>query len=217
MTTLAQDGVIRVNIWTRIAREAGQYALQDVTGIMPCFIDSELTGDGLPVICETDVYGAITAVATQSAMLNATPIFFADLTIRHPENDNAELLWHCGPFPYKLKKEGVEARIGDHYILDSKCPGVAEWEIKGGDISICRFGGSKDEYKFLVAEGRGVEGSWTRGAFVWVEFNNWTALERKLIYGPYIHHVAGIHGKIASVIEEALRYIPGVEFDSADR
>ncbi len=30
MTTLAQDGIIRVNMWTRIAREAGQYAANRV-------------------------------------------------------------------------------------------------------------------------------------------------------------------------------------------
>ena len=37
------------------------------------------------------------------AMLKASSLnkglpFLADLTIRHPENENAELLWHCGPF-----------------------------------------------------------------------------------------------------------------------
>lgn len=31
MTSLSQDGVIRVNMWTRIAREAGQYAALKLT------------------------------------------------------------------------------------------------------------------------------------------------------------------------------------------
>lgn len=191
-------------------------ALQDMTGIMPCFIDSELTGEGLPIACESDIYGAVSALVAQAAMQGTTPTFFADLTIRHPENDNAELLWHCGPFPLKLKKEGTEAKIGTHYILDSKCPGVAEWEIKGGDISICRFGGSNGKYKFLVAEGKGVDGPWNRGTYVWVEFKNWPALEKRIIHGPYIHHVAGIHGKIAAALAEALKYIPGIECEIAE-
>jgi hypothetical protein len=140
-------------------------------------------------------------------------VFFADLTVRHPKNDNAELLWHCGSFPYKLKKEGARAGIGEHYVLDSKCPGVAEWEIKGGDISICRFDGINGRYSLLAAEGKGVEGPGNRGTYVWVEFENWPELERKFIYGPYIHHVAGIHGKIKQVMAEALRYIPGLEPD----
>ncbi|MDO8685159.1 MAG: L-fucose/L-arabinose isomerase family protein [Clostridiales bacterium] len=191
-------------------------ALQDATGLMPCFVNSELTGEGLPVICETDICGAVTAVMTQAAMMGKTPIFFADLTIRHPENDNAELLWHCGPFPYKLKKEGAEAKIGEHYILDGKCPGVAEWEIKGGDITICRFDGDNGKYSFLTATGRGVEGPKNRGTYVWIEFKDWPSLEKKIINGPYIHHVAGIHGKIMPIMIEALKYIPGIEPDMVE-
>lgn len=187
--------------------------LQQITGIMPCFANSELTGGGLPVACETDICGAVSAVMAQASMMGETPVFFADLTIRHPENDNAELLWHCGPFPHKLKKDGAPASIGSHYVLDSKCPGVAEWEIKGGDISICRFDGINGRYSVISAEGKGVEGPKNRGTYVWVEFKDWPKLERKLIYGPYIHHVAGIHGRIKAVLEEALRYIPGLEPD----
>lgn len=185
-------------------------ALQDALGIMPCFINSELTGEGLPVVCETDVCGAVSAVITEAAMLYETPVFFADVTIRHPENDQAELLWHCGPFPLKLIKEGTEPKIGEHYVLPSHCPGVAEWEIKGGDISICRFDGVKGKYSIMVAEGIGIDGPRNRGTYVWVQFKDWPALERKLIYGPYIHHVAGIHGKIAAVVKEALRYLPDI-------
>jgi hypothetical protein len=29
----------------------------------------------------------------------------ADFTIRHPENDQAELLWHCGSFPVGIAKK----------------------------------------------------------------------------------------------------------------
>ena len=31
--------------------------------------------------------------------------------LRHPQNDNAELLWHCGPFPYSLKDPASKARL----------------------------------------------------------------------------------------------------------
>jgi len=31
MSSLAEDGVVRVNMWTRIAREAGQYAAEKLT------------------------------------------------------------------------------------------------------------------------------------------------------------------------------------------
>lgn len=188
-------------------------AMQSSIGIMPCFANSELTGEGLPVVCETDICGAVTAVITQAAMAGRSPIFFADLTVRHPTNNNAELLWHCGSFPYALKKQDSPAGISNHYILDSECPGVVEWEIKGGDITICRFDGIKGEYSLLAAKGKGIDGPKCKGSYVWVEFENWPELERKIIYGPYIHHVAGIHGDIIPVLKEALRYLPGIAGD----
>ena len=33
-------------------------------------------------------------------------------------------------------------------------------------------------------------------------------LEEKFIFGPYIHHVAGVYGKYSRAIEEAARYLP---------
>lgn len=177
-------------------------ALQDVTGVMPCYVNSELTEESIPVVCETDIHGAISAVIAQAAMMYKTPVFFSDITIRHPDNDNAELLWHCGPFPFSLKKEGETGRISEHYVLHSQCPGVAEWEIRGGEISICRFDGDNGCYSMFAAEGKGVDGPKTRGTYVWVEFENWPEIERKLITGPYIHLVAGIHGRIKPVLLE---------------
>ncbi|MHB8278532.1 MAG: L-fucose/L-arabinose isomerase family protein [Candidatus Humimicrobiaceae bacterium] len=188
-------------------------ALQNSTGIMPCFVNSELTGEGLPVMCETDVCGAVSAIITQTAAMGETPIFFADLTIRHPENNNAVLLWHCGPFPYKLKKEGTEGKIVKHYLLDSKCPGVGEWEIKGGDISLCRFDGDNGKYSFMITTGKGINGPKVRGTYLWTELKDWSSFEKKIVYGPYIHHVVGIHAKVSDVLVEALKYIPGVEVD----
>jgi len=188
-------------------------ALQDSIGLMPCFVNSELTGEGLPVVCETDVCGAVTAIITQVAAMGKTPTFFADLTIRHPENNNAVLLWHCGNFPYKLKKETEAGKIIKHYMLSSNCPGVGEWEIKGGDISMCRFNGDNEKYKFLIAEGKGVDGPKTKGTYLWVELKDWISFEKKIVYGPYIHHIVGIHAKVSSVLKEALKYIPDIEID----
>jgi hypothetical protein len=45
---------------------------------------------------------------------------------------------------------------------------------------------------------------------------NWPRWEQKLIYGPYIHHVAGIHGRLAPVLHEACKYIPGLEPDPVE-
>jgi L-fucose isomerase-like protein len=186
----------------------------DAVGIMPCFTMSELTDDGLPVICEADIHGAVTAVLAQGAMLGETPVFLADLTNRHPQNDNAELLWHCGVFPKSLMKEGVEPALTSQY--NRKVPAVAEWEIKGGDITVARFDGAGGEYSLLMGHGKGVQGPATIGTYLWVEFNDWPQWEHKFIYGPYIHHCVGVHGKVAPALYEACRYIPGLKADPVD-
>lgn len=189
-------------------------ALQDALGIIPCFVDSELTDEGLPTVCETDIHGAITAVMTQAARFGETPIFFADLTIRHPENPNAELLWHCGTFPFSLRKEDSEASISDQY--GANCPAAGNWEIRGGDITVSRFDGLKGEYNLLMGHGKGISGPKNMGTYLWVEFNDWPLWEHKFIYGPYIHHCIGIHGNVAPALYEACKYIPGLNADPVD-
>ena len=42
-------------------------ALQGEIGIMPCAANSLLNEEGLPVVCETDIHGAITAVMAEAA------------------------------------------------------------------------------------------------------------------------------------------------------
>lgn len=188
-------------------------ALQEGLGIMPCFINAELTDMGIPAACEADINGAVTAALLQASNFGSSSVFFADVTVRHPENDNAELLWHCGPFPYSLKSEKSPARIGNHYVLTSGCPGVAEWEIKKGDVSIARFDEMNGRYSLFMGEARGIDGPYTRGTYLWIEVDNWPLWEEKLIRGPYIHHVVGVHGKYTSVLKEACRYIPELEPD----
>jgi len=191
-------------------------ALQDALGLMPCFVHGELTSMAIPVSCETDINGAITCAMLQAVALNAKPIFFADLTIRHPENDNSELLWHCGPFPVDLADPESKPKVAEHYVLPGKQPGVGEFRIKGGEITISRFDGDHGDYSLLFGCTRGTAGPYTRGTYVWVEVDNWPLWEERIIYGPYIHHVAGIHGNFTASLYEACKYITGLTPDPVE-
>ncbi len=189
-------------------------ALQKAFGVMPCFAHSLLSDQGIPVACETDVHGAISMELAQAATMYQEPSFLADLTVRHPEDDNAELLWHCGPFPLSLAKG--KARIGKHFIMESRSPGVSEWEIEGGDLSILRFDGDNSQYRLFASHAKGTTGPFNKGTYLWAKFKNWARIEEKFIYGPYIHHVAGVHGRIVPVIYEAAKYMNGVEFEPGE-
>jgi len=204
---LALEKRIRENALSALAVQCWS-ALQTTLGISACFVHGEITGDGYPVACETDIHGAISSVLLQAARFGETPTFFADLTIRHPGDDNAELLWHCGPFPLKLIDDEAEKQgIGGHYILPGVCRGVSEWRIKGGPISIARFDGERGDYSLLIGHAEGTKGPKNRGTYVWIKVKDWPMWEEKVIYGPYIHHVAGIHGHVAPVLYEACKYI----------
>jgi len=191
-------------------------SLQKIYGIMPCLVNSILSDEGLPCACETDIHGAISAVMIQAACMNEKAHFFGDITVRHPEKSNVELLWHCGPFPFSLAKDPSRAEAGNHWILTEGEFGTCEWEIKGGDITIARFDGDGGDYRLLIGEGRGVDGPFTRGTYVWFETGNWPKWERKIVKGPYIHHIAGIHGKVGDILLEACNYIPGLMPDPVE-
>lgn len=53
-------------------------ALQGEIGIMPCAANSLLNEEGLPVVCETDIHGAVTADPGGAAGMDETRTFFAD-------------------------------------------------------------------------------------------------------------------------------------------
>ena len=181
--------------------------LRSAFGIGSCFLWGALTDDGIPVACETDVLGAVGTAVAMGAARDDTRPFFADITVRHPSNDNAELLWHCGPFPVSLAKDkGVKPPV-------MQCKG--QWEIKGGDVTIVRMGAAKGKYSMFADEARGTDGPKTNGTYLWIETDNWPKWERKFVTGPYIHHVTGIHGKFKAVIHEALKYVGCIEPDDA--
>lgn len=186
-------------------------ALQSELGIMPCAANALLNEEGFPVVCETDIHGAVTALMAEAAALGEARSFFADWTVRHPDNENGELLQHCGPWPISVARE--KPRIG--YPLAFDHPGAVEAEAKHGDMTLCRFDGDNGEYSLLLGHARGVDGPYTKGTYVWVEVENLPRLENKLVCGPYIHHCVGIHRDVVPVLYEACRYI-GVKPDLYD-
>lgn len=188
-------------------------SLQENLGIAPCLAHSILFDKKIPVACETDINGAVTSVIASAASFGEKPLFFADVTIRNPQDDNSELLWHCGPFPFSLKKEGTQGCVENHFILDSHPPGTCSWEIKGGDITVVRFDGVNGKYSIFAGHAKGIDGPKTKGTYLWIKVKDWIKWEETLINGPYIHHVVGVHDKIAPVIFEASKYIEGVKVD----
>ena len=186
-------------------------ALQGELGIMPCAANSLLNEEGFPVVCETDIHGAVTALLCEAAGMGNNRTFFADWTVRHPDHENGELLQHCGPWPVSCAsgKPVIGAPLAFDY------PGAVEAEARHGLLTLCRFDGDHGEYSLLLGNARGIDGPYTKGTYLWVEVENWEHLEAKIVEGPYIHHCVGIHQDVVPVLYEACKYM-GIKPDLYD-
>ncbi|ANU45162.1 fucose isomerase [Enterocloster clostridioformis] len=185
--------------------------LQSEIGIMPCAANSLLNEEGIPVVCETDIHGAITSLLVEAAGMGETRTFFADWTIRHPDVENGELLQHCGPWPLSVAREKAKLT----YPLAFDHPGSITAEAKHGEITLARFDGDNGEYSMLLGNAKGIDGPKGMGTYLWVEVDNIKRLEAKLVEGPYIHHCVGIHKNVVAVLYEACKYM-GIKPDLYD-
>lgn len=186
-------------------------ALQGEIGIMPCAANALMNEEGIPVVCETDIHGAVSQLIAEAAAMNERRVMFADWTVRHPDNENGELLQHCGPWPISVAKEKPTICVPVAFPQN----GAVSAEAKHGPMTICRFDGDEGNYSLLLGHAKGIDGPWTKGTYVWIEVANLKRLEAKVVEGPYIHHCAAIHGDVLPVIYEACKYI-GVTPDLYD-
>ncbi len=178
-------------------------ALQAELGIMPCAANAILNEMGIPIVCETDIHGAITALLVEAADLGRHRGMFADWTVRHPDNENGELLQHCGPWPCSVARE--KPRLT--YPLAFDHPGALTAEAKHGDLTLARFDGDNGSYSLLLGRARAIDGPAGMGTYLWVEVDNLKRLEAKLVEGPYIHHCVAIHADVVPVLYEACKYL----------
>ncbi len=187
-------------------------ALQDEIGILPYAAESLLQDEGLPVTCETDIHGVISELLVEAATRGEQRAIFADVNTRHPDNENGELLQHLGVFPFSTAatKPILPPR---HFVFDY--PGSVAFEAKKGTLTLCRFDGDNGEYSLLMGNAKVIDGPYNQGTFVWVEFANLNRLETKLVYGPYIHHIAAVYDEVVPVLYEACKYI-GIKADFYD-
>lgn len=182
-------------------------AMPLAVGANPCLAMSILYDMGYIVTCESDIHGAITNALLMCATRGKYKPLFGEFTVRHPENKNAELLWHCGPFPYSMRDEDSKPKL-----FNTK----PSFKVKDGEYTIARFQGDGGRYTLLGGQFKTVEGPHTFGTYMWAEFKNWAKIERKMIEGPYIHHMSEIYGNYKDALKEFCKFIPELEFDKLE-
>ena len=178
-------------------------------GLAPCAVYGLLNDMGYMVSCESDIHCAITMALLKCATLGEGKPLFGEFTVRHPENKNAELLWHCGPFPLSQKADnGIDST--------ARLVNQREWfRGKDGTYTVARIDQESGEYYVLPMLCKTTEGPQTHGTYIWGEFEDLQAVEDRLIDGPYIHHFVEIMGDYRKEIKEFCKYFPNLKFDGS--
>lgn len=173
-------------------------------GLVPCAVYGILNDLGYIVSCESDMHCAMTMVLLESASLGTARPFLGEFTVRHPENKNAELLWHCGPFPLSVKAPDCPAELVNQ----------REWfRAKDGTYTVARLDQENGNYMILPLVCHTVPGPETHGTYLWGEFENLQKVEDRLLDGPYIHHFVEIEGDYSAEIREFCKYFPNLSVD----
>ena len=174
-------------------------------GANPCLAMCLLADKDVYVTCEWDIHMTITNVLLLSATRGKEKPIQGEFTCRHPSNDNAELLWHCGPFPLKYKAKGEKP-----WLYNTK----PSFRMEDGEYTIARFQAEKGKYYLLCDKFNTCKGPKTFGTYMWAEFDNLSKVERKLVKGPYIHHMSEIPGDYVEYFKEFSEYFDEIEYDS---
>lgn len=143
-------------------------AFQTQFGFVPCYVNSRLTGRGIPVSCEVDIYGALsewigTAVSDDAVTLldinNTVPkeLYRRDIEGKYPYRPTDVFMgFHCGNTCSRkicsptMKYQLIMARS----LPEEVTQGTIEGDIVPGNITLFRLQSTSDNLlKAYVAEG----------------------------------------------------------------
>ena len=199
-------------------------AFQTQFGFVPCYVNSRLTGRGIPVSCEVDIYGALsefigTVISEDATTLldinNTVPsdIYEADIKNKFNYTLNDTFMgFHCGnTFSKKLsfcemKYQLIMARS----LPEEVTQGTLEGDIVPGDITFFRLQSTADcQIRAYIAQGEVLPVA-TRsfgaiGIFAIPEMGRF--YRHVLIEKNYPHHGAVAFGHFGKALYEVFKYI----------
>ena len=199
-------------------------AFQTQFGFVPCYVNSRLTGRGIPVSCEVDIYGALsefigTCVSNDAVTLldinNTVPkdMYASDIKGKFNYGLNDVFMgFHCGNTTSK-KLSGCSMKY--QFIMARSLPeevtqGTLEGDIVPGDITFYRLQSTADnKLRAYIANGEVLPVA-TRsfggvGIFAIPEMGRF--YRHVLLEGGYPHHGAVAFGHFGKALYEVFKYI----------
>jgi L-fucose isomerase-like protein len=191
-------------------------SIRRLMGISVCTTYGRLTGKGMLTACETDVLGALSMLVCHRAAMGETVPHFVDWTIRHREEPNQLLAWHCGNAPACLARnpDARALRSRSDMTGTAEVPeedtqaGLSQFQIKPGTVTFCRLVEYEGHWKMLITTGEIVPSDETlAGTWAWVEVEDHERLYRTLVEEGFIHHASMIHGDYTQAMRLACKFL----------
>lgn len=204
-------------------------AFQTEFKFVPCYVNSRLVAQGIPVSCEVDIYGALSEYI--GLCVSDSPVTLLDINNTVPESMYVKAIkgkydcrleevfmgFHCGNTSCGLLKNphmGYQLIMKRDLEPELKEPditrGTMEGNIKAGDITFFRLQSSADTtLKAYVAEGEvldvNCESFGSIGIFKISEMDRF--YRHVLIEKQYPHHGAVAFGHYGKALFSVFRYL----------
>ena len=199
-------------------------AFQTQFGFVPCYVNSRLTGMGIPVSCEVDIYGCLSEfigaavsadVVTLLDINNTVPADMYEEAIKgkfdYTHNDTF-MGFHCGNTNAKklaacsMKYQKIMARN----LPEEVTQGTLEGDIVPGDITFYRLQSTADcKLRAYIAQGEvlpvATKSFGGIGVFAIPEMGRF--YRHVLIEKNYPHHGAVAFGHYGKALYEIFKYI----------
>ena len=199
-------------------------AFQTQFGFVPCYVNSRLTAQGIPVSCEVDIYGALSEFI--GTVVSEDTVTLLDINNSVPADLYEEDI--KGKFDYTLKDTFMGFHCGNtassklsfcemkyQMIMARSLPievtqGTLEGDIKPGDITFYRLQSTADnKLRAYIAHGEVLPVA-TRsfgaiGVFAIPEMGRF--YRHVLIEGGFPHHGAVAFGHFGKALFEVFKYI----------
>ena len=199
-------------------------AFPEAFGFEPCYVNSRLTGMGIPVSCEVDIYGALsefigTCVSLDAVTLldinNTVPadLYNSDIKDKTPYTQKDTFMgFHCGNTCSKklafcsMKYQKIMARSLPIEVTQ----GTLEGDIAPGDITFFRLQSTADtQLRAYVAEGEVLNvpshSFGSIGVFAIPEMGRF--YRHVLIEKNFPHHGAVAFGHYGKALFEVFKYL----------
>ena len=199
-------------------------AFQTQFGFVPCYVNSRLAAQGIPVSCEVDIYGALSefigTVVSQDAVTlldinNSVPADMYNEEIKdnydYTQKDTF-MGFHCGNTAKsklsfcEMKYQKIMART----LPEEVTQGTLEGDIAPGDITFFRLQSTADNIlRGYIAQGEilpvATRSFGSIGVFAIPEMGRF--YRHVLIEGGYPHHGAVAFGNYGKALYEVFKYI----------